>query len=79
MEVLERLEAFFQRLEIYTGAALDQKMLDTVTKIMVEVLNIIGVATKEIKQGQISTSFPYKEVRVDGTVFREICEEAIQS
>ena len=79
MEVFERLEAFFQRLEIYTGAALDQKMMDTVTKIMVEVLNVIGVATKEIKQGQISMSFPYKEVRVDSTIVREICEEAIQS
>ena len=77
MEVLERLEAFFQRLEIYTGAALDQKMMDTVTKIMVEILNIIGVATKEIKKGQISTSFLYKEVSVDRTIFREISKEAI--
>jgi hypothetical protein len=51
------MEVFFQRLEIYTQAALDQKMVDTVTKIMVEVLNIIGIATKEIKQGYISTCF----------------------
>ena len=46
-------------------------------KIMVEVLNIIGIATKEIKQGQISTSFLYEEVRVDRTNFREIFKEAI--
>ncbi|KAF8497783.1 hypothetical protein F5888DRAFT_1906567 [Russula emetica] len=51
-ELFERLEAFFQRLEIYTEAALDQRMVDTVTKIMAEVLNIIGIATKEIKQGR---------------------------
>jgi len=51
-ELFERLEAFFQRLEIYTEAALDQRMMDTVTKIMAEVLNIIGIATKEIKQGR---------------------------
>ena len=37
-------------------------MADTVTKIMVEALNIIGLATKEIKQGRTSTSFLYKEV-----------------
>ena len=75
-EIFERLEAFFQRLEIYTGAALDQKMLETVTKIMVEVLNIIGIATKEIKQGRASKYFLYKEVPVDRTISREICKEA---
>jgi hypothetical protein len=56
-EIFERLEAFFQRLQVYTRAALDQEMVDTVTKIMVEVLNIIGIATKEIKEGYMSTSF----------------------
>jgi len=61
-EVFERLEAFFQRLEIYTEAALDQKMVDTVMKIMAEVLNIIGIATKNIKQGRMSKSCLYKEV-----------------
>jgi hypothetical protein len=49
-------------LEIYTEAALDQKMVDTVMKIMVEVLNITGIATKEMKQGRTSKSFPYKGV-----------------
>ncbi len=53
-EIFERLEAFFERLEIYTEAALDQKMVETVTKIMAEVLNIIGIATKEMKQGRTS-------------------------
>jgi hypothetical protein len=32
-------------------------MLDTVVKIMTEVLNIIGIATKEIKQGRTSKPF----------------------
>ena len=76
--LFERLEAFFQRLEIYTSAALDQKMVDTVTKIMIEVLNIIGIATKEIKQGLISKPFLYKEVLADKTIFREISKEIIQ-
>jgi len=59
LEIFERLEAFFQRLEIYAEAALDQKMMDTVMKIMTEVLNIIGIATKEIKQGRASKFFLY--------------------
>jgi hypothetical protein len=60
-EIFERLEAFFQRLEIYTDAALDQRMVDTVAKILAEVLNIIGIATKEIRQGRTSKSFLYDE------------------
>ena len=51
----------FQRLEIYAEATLDQKMVDTVMKIMVEVLNIIGIATKEIKQSRMSMSFLYEK------------------
>ena len=78
-EILERLEAYFQRLEVYTSVALDQNMVNTVTKIMVEVLNIIGIATKEINQGQISTSFLYKEVPVDKTIIREISKETVPS
>ena len=53
-------------------------MLETVTKIMVEVLNIIGIATKEIKQGRASKYFLYKEVLADRRIFREICNEAVR-
>ena len=37
-------------------------MVDTVTKIMVELLNIIGIASKEIKQSRMNMSLLYKEV-----------------
>jgi len=53
-------------------------MVDTVTKIMVEVLNIIGIATKEIRQGRTSTCFLYKVVTIDRTIFREIFKETVQ-
>ena len=76
--IFERLEAFFQRLEVYTSAALDQKMVNTITKIMVEVLNIIGIATRESKQGRTSTYFLYKQVSDDRTIFREISEESLR-
>jgi hypothetical protein len=39
-------------------------MMDTVTKIMAEVLNIIGIATKEIKQSRTSKPFMYKKFRL---------------
>ncbi|KAI0275599.1 hypothetical protein BGY98DRAFT_935673 [Russula aff. rugulosa BPL654] len=64
-EVFERIEAFFQRLEIYTNAALNQEMVDITTKIMVDVLNILGIATKEIRQGWTSKFLMYNCVAVD--------------
>ena len=79
-ETFERLEAYFQRLEIYTESALDKKMADTITKIMAEVLNIIGIATKEMKQGRTSKSSRYKVVPAESmrTIFREISKETVQ-
>ena len=53
-EIFERIEAFFRRLDVYTEVAPNQGMVETITAIMVEVLNLIGIATKEIKQGRIS-------------------------
>jgi len=54
--MFERIEAFFLRLAMYTEAAPNQEMVDTITAIMVQVLNILAIATKEIKQGRISKS-----------------------
>jgi len=56
-ETFERIEAFFRRLEIYTEVAPNEGMVDTITAILVEVLNFIGIATKEMKQGRISKCF----------------------
>jgi hypothetical protein len=65
LEVFERLEAFFRRLEIYTEAALDQRMVDIVAKIMAEVLNILGITTNEIKQSRMSKRLLYVCVAAD--------------
>ena len=54
IDVLERMENFFQRLEVYTRALPPREMIDIIVKIMVEVLSILGIATKEMKQGYIS-------------------------
>jgi hypothetical protein len=61
--MFERIEIFFQRLDIYTEVAPNQGMVDTITAIMVEVLNFIGIATKEIKQGRTSKAFPLQILR----------------
>ena len=54
MDVFERIESFFRRLEVYTEVPQTTEMMDTIILIMVEVLSILGVATKEIRQGRMS-------------------------
>jgi hypothetical protein len=49
---------FFRRLEIYTDMALTMEMTAIIIQIMVEVLAILGIATKEIKQGRMSMYLP---------------------
>jgi hypothetical protein len=50
-ELFERMENLFKRLESYTEVPPTHAMTDIIVKIMVEVLNIFAIATKEIKQG----------------------------
>ena len=53
-ELFERIENFFKRLESYTEVPPTNAMTDIIVKIMVEVLNIFAIVTKEIKQGRAS-------------------------
>ncbi len=54
IDIFERMENFFQRLELYTRVSPPPEMIDMIVKIMVEVLSILGIATKMMKQGRIS-------------------------
>ena len=54
IEIFERMETFFHRLEIYIRVSPPHEMIDIIVKIMVEVLSILGIATKEMKQGRTS-------------------------
>ena len=53
-DLFDRIENFFKRLESYTEVPPTNAMADIIVKIMVEVLNIFAIATKEIKQGRAS-------------------------
>ncbi|KAH9173421.1 hypothetical protein EDB89DRAFT_2095241, partial [Lactarius sanguifluus] len=50
-ELFERIGFFFNRLETYTEVTPTAAMTNIITKIMVEVLTIFGVATKELRRG----------------------------
>ena len=54
IDTFERMETFFQRLEVYTRVSPPPEMIDIIVRIMVEVISILGMATKEMKQGRMS-------------------------
>jgi hypothetical protein len=54
IDIFNRIEHFFRRLEIYTGVTPTTAMTDMIVEIMVEVLRILAVMTKEVKRGRLS-------------------------
>jgi hypothetical protein len=54
IDVFERVENFFRRLETYAEVPPTAEMMDIIMKIMVAVLSILAIATKETKQGRTS-------------------------
>ena len=54
IDAFERIDSFFRRLEIYTKVRPTTEMMDTIVQILVEVLSILGIATKEMKEGVMS-------------------------
>jgi hypothetical protein len=59
IDIFERIEMFFRRLEIYTELPLTMEMMDTMIQIMTEILSVLGIATKDIKQGRTSKCLLY--------------------
>ena len=51
------MKTSFMRLEKYIAVQPTAAMMDVIVKLMVEVISILGVATKEIVQGQFRMSF----------------------
>ena len=53
-ELFERVGFFFKRLETYMEVTSTTAMTDIITEIMVEVLTIFGIATKELTRAPAS-------------------------
>ncbi len=58
VDLFVRIEGFFRRLESYTEVRPTAAMTDIIVKIMVEVLSILAIATKDIKEGRASMLTP---------------------
>jgi hypothetical protein len=54
IDLFERIENFFKRLETYTSVPPTDAMTDIIVKIMIEVLHIFAIATKEMRRGRAS-------------------------
>ncbi|KAH9177997.1 hypothetical protein EDB89DRAFT_1296559 [Lactarius sanguifluus] len=52
VDLFSRMEYFFMRLEKYIDIRPTAAMTDIIVKIMVEVISILGIVTKEIRQGR---------------------------
>ena len=56
IDLLESIEHFLNRLDIYTRIPPTSAMNEMVIKIMLELLSTLALATKELKQGRSSKS-----------------------
>jgi hypothetical protein len=54
---LESIENFLKRLELFTKIPPTAAMTEILVKILVELLSILALVTKQIKQGRGSESF----------------------
>ncbi|KAI9429078.1 hypothetical protein H4582DRAFT_2132103 [Lactarius indigo] len=52
-DIFGRMEYFFKRLEAYIEIRPTAAMIDIAVKIMVEVLSILGIVTKELRRGKM--------------------------
>ena len=78
IDLFERIESFFKRLEYYTKLKPSEGMTDMMGKIMVEVLSIMAIVTVEIKQkrrSQFITRLPVL-LGLDLGFSRKILKEA---
>ena len=64
VDLFECIGNFLKRLRIYTDFPLSSSMTDIIVKIMIELLSVLALATKQIKQGRFSKRILVFEVRL---------------
>ena len=61
MDLFEYIENFFKRLGVYNQISLTTEMADVLVKIVIELLSILSIATKEVKR-PLASEFPLPEI-----------------
>ena len=59
LDLLESIESFLGRLDIYTRIPITGAITDILIKIIVEVLATLALATRQIKQGRLSECYSH--------------------
>jgi hypothetical protein len=59
IDLFESIKRFLCRLEIYTNIPLTTAMAVIVVEKLAEVLSVLALATKQVKQGRISGPSPH--------------------
>ena len=77
MDLLESIEHFLKRLDIYTKVPQTPAMTEIVVKIIVELLSTLALATKHIRQGRLSGSL-FADIFLGSMGCREICKETFR-
>ena len=77
LELLESIEHFLNRLDIYTRIPRTLAMDEMVVKIMVELLSTLALATRELKQGRSSEPI-LADVLPYSPQHSQICEEGFR-
>ena len=75
IDVFNHIESFFRRLEIYTSITPTTAMTNVIVQIMVEVMTILVIATKEVKRGRLSELMLCISTFMTNRLFREILQE----
>ena len=76
VKLLERIQFFLQRLHHYTSVPLTPEMKELLAKIMAQILSILALSTKAMKERRISWSIQSIYFFVTNYEARKIYKEA---
>ena len=57
LDLFGRMEDFFKRFKVYSQSFLSTELAEVLVKVVVKVLNILSIATKEVEQSRASEPF----------------------
>ena len=77
VDLLESIESFLKHLDICTKVPHTAAMTETLVKTLVELLSILGLATKLVKQRQGGECLLVR-ILSDSMQCRDICKEALR-
>ena len=75
-DLLESVDHFLNRLDIYTKISPTVSMTKIIIKILVEILSILALATKQLQQGKLSESVLGEILYYLTMQRRSACQEA---